>query len=86
MKNTEIGFYSLKQFGYFLLHIGCNGNSVEIFRLFSMYLKDQVFKYLKKQSLFLAISSVTFYMYLDIGRDVGDDYNDGEPSDENYYE
>ena len=34
MKNTEIGFYSLKKFGLFLLHIGGNGNSIEVFRLF----------------------------------------------------
>ena len=52
MKNIEIAFCSFKQFGYFSLHIGGNGNSVEVFRLFSMYLKDKVFKYLKKQSLF----------------------------------
>ena len=34
MKNTEIAFYSCKQFGYLLLHIGGNGDSVELFRLF----------------------------------------------------
>ena len=34
MKNAEIAFYSLKQFGYLSLHIGGNGNSVEVFRLF----------------------------------------------------
>ena len=87
MKNTEICFYSFKQFGYFLLHIGGNGNSVQVFRLFFMYLKDKVFKYLKKQSLFLAMSSVTFHICLDIGRDDdGDDYNEGESSDKDYYE
>ena len=87
MKNTEICFYSFKQCGYFLLHIGGNGNSVEVFRLFSMYLKDKVFKYLKKQSLFLAMSSATFHIYLDIGRDDdGDDYNEGESRDKDYYE
>ena len=52
MKNIEIGFYSFRQFGYFPLHIGGNGNSVEVFHLFPMYLKDEVFKYLKKQILF----------------------------------
>ena len=31
------------------------------------------------------MSSVTFHMYLDIGRDDGDDYNDGESRDEDYY-
>ena len=34
MKNTEISFYSFKQFGYLLLHIGGNRDSVEVFRLF----------------------------------------------------
>ena len=47
MKNSEIGFYSFKQFIYFSLHMGGNGNSVEVFRLFSMYLKDKAFKDLK---------------------------------------
>ena len=28
----------------------------------------------------------TYVMYLDIGKDDGDDYDDGESSDENYYE
>ena len=55
MKNTEIAFHSSKQFGYLLLHIGGNGDSVEVFRLFSMYLKDKPFKYLKNQSFFLVI-------------------------------
>ena len=83
MKNTEIeiGFYSFKQFGYFSLHIGGNGNSVKVFRLLYMYL----FKYIKKQSLFWQCQE-TFHIYLDIGRDDGDDYNAGESSDEDYYE
>ena len=62
MKNSEIGFYSFKQFIYFSLHIGGNGNSVEVFRLFSMYLKDKVFKCLKKQKFFFAISSNFSYV------------------------
>ena len=41
---------------------------------------------LKLKAFFLAISSVTFHMCLDIGRDDDDDYNDGESSDEDYYE
>ena len=91
MKNTEIGFNSFKQFGYFSLHSGGNGNTIEVFRLFSMYLNDKVFKYLKKRSLFFVkcnvqVSSVTFHMYLDIGGDDGKDYNDGKSSDEDYYE
>ena len=57
MKNTETAFYYYKQFAYLLLHIGSNGDSVEVFRLFSMYLKDKPFKYFKNQSFFSAISS-----------------------------
>ena len=52
MKNVKIAFYYFKQFGYLLLHIGGNGASVEVFCLFSMYLKDKAFKYLKNQSFF----------------------------------
>ena len=51
-----------------------------------MYLKNKVFKYLKKQSLFFGNASVTFHMYLDVGREDGDNYNEGESSDEDYYE
>ena len=29
---------------------------------------------------------MTFYMYLDIGRDDDDDYDDGESSNKDYYE
>ena len=47
MKNTETAFYFLKQFRYLSLLIRGNGASVEVFRLFSMYLKDKAFKYLK---------------------------------------
>ena len=74
MKNAENAFSSFKQFGYLLLHIESNGDSVEVFRLFSMYLKDKAFKYLKNQIFFWQFQ-VTFHMYLDIGRD-----------DEDYYE
>ena len=34
MTNTEVAFYSFKQFGYLSHHIGGNGDSVEVFRLF----------------------------------------------------
>ena len=34
MKSTEISFCSLKQFGYSLLHMEGNGDSVKVFRLF----------------------------------------------------
>ena len=73
-------FLLLKQFGYLSLHIGGNGDSVKVFRLFSMYLKDKAFKYLRNQRLYWQFQ-VTFHMYLDIGRDYDDDYDD-----EYYYE
>ena len=34
------------------MHIGGNGASLEVFRLFSMYVKDKAFKYFKNQSFF----------------------------------
>ena len=52
MKNTETAFYSFKQFRYLLLQNGSNGDSVEVFRLFSKYWNDKAFKYLKNQSFF----------------------------------
>ena len=52
MKNTENAFSSFKQFEYLSLHIRANGDSVEVFRLFSMYLKDKAIKFLKNQSFF----------------------------------
>ena len=50
-----------------------------------MYLKDKAFEYLKNQSFFWQFQ-VTFHVYLDIGRDKHDDYDDGESSDKDYYE
>ena len=75
MKYTENTFSSIKKFGYLSLHIGGNGDSVKVFRLFSMYLKDKAFKYLKNQSFYWQFQ-ITFHMYLDIGRDYDDDYDD----------
>ena len=83
MKNTA--FYSFKQFRYLSLHIGGNGDSVEVFHLFSMYLNDKAFKYRKNQSFFWHFQ-VTFLMYQDIGRDNDDGCDDGESSGKNYYE
>ena len=80
MKNAENAFSLIKKFGYLSLHIGGNGDSVKVFRLFSMYLKDKTFKIPQKSKLFWEFE-VTFHMYLDIGRDC-DDYYD----DEYYYE
>ena len=59
MKNTEIAFYSFKQSRYLSLNFGDNGDSVEVFCHFFMYVKDKAFKfkYLKNQSFFLVISS-----------------------------
>ena len=45
-----------------------------------MYLKDKAFKDLKNQRFFWQFQA-TFHMYLDIGRDNDNDYDDGD-----YYE
>ena len=50
-----------------------------------MYLKNKAFKYLKNRSFFWQFQ-VTFHMYQDIGRDKDDNYDDGESSEEDYYE
>ena len=50
IKNTEATFYFFKQFGNSSLNIGVNGDSVEVFRHFSMHQNDKAFKYLKNQS------------------------------------
>ena len=84
MKNTEIIFYSFKQFRYSSLYIGRNGDSGEVFHLFSMYRKDKAFQYLKNQSFFWQFQ-VMFHMYLDIGRDDDNGYDDEESSSECYY-
>ena len=62
MKNTGIAFYSFKQSRYLSLNFGGNGDSVEVFCYFSMYVKDKAFKYLKNQSFFLVISSNVLYV------------------------
>ena len=61
MKNTENAFSSIKQFGYLSLHIGGNGDSVVVFCLFSMYLKDKALN-TSKTKAFLAISSNISYV------------------------
>ena len=43
MKNTEI-FIDRYLSGYLSLHIRGNGDSLEVFRLFSVFLKDRAFK------------------------------------------
>ena len=62
MKNTENAFSSFKQLRYLTLHIGSNRDSFKVFRLFSIYLKDKAFKYLKNQSFFIAIPSNISYV------------------------
>ena len=52
LKNIETAFCSFQQFGYLSLHIRGNGASVEVFPLFSMYLKDKAFKDCKNQTFF----------------------------------
>ena len=73
-----------------MLHIGGNEDSLEVFRYFSMLLKNKVFKWPQKTKLFW-LFQVMFHMfgiyamYLDIGRDDDDDYDDRESSNEDYY-
>ena len=62
MKNTESAFSSFKQLGYLSLHIGSNRDSFKVFRLFSIYLKDKAFKYLKNQNFLIAIPSNVSYV------------------------
>ena len=40
----------------------------------------------KTKSVFPCQFQVTFHVYLDIGTDDGDDYDDGESSDKDFYE
>ena len=58
---------------------------LKYFVFFSIYLKDKAFEYLKNQSFFWQFQ-VTCHIYLDIGRDDHDDYDNGESSDKDYYE
>ena len=81
MKNVENAFSSFKQFCYLSLHIRGNGDSVEVLCLFSIDLKDKAFQYLKNKSKRFWEFQVTFHMYLNIGRDDDDDYDD-----EDFYE
>ena len=85
MKNTENAFSSIKQFGYLSLHIWGNWDSVEVFRLFPCTWRIKLLNNSKTKAFFWQLQ-VTFHMYLDIGRDNGDDYDDGKSSDEDYYE
>ena len=69
MKNTEIGFYSFKQYLPLDVYIDVYRCTSEVimqiqlkyFRFLSMYLKHKAFKYLKNES-FLAISSNVSYL------------------------
>ena len=54
-----------------------------------MYMKDKAFKYLKNQSFFLQFPVALYipgHIYLDLGRDDDDGYDDRESSDKDFYE
>ena len=75
---------------YLSLHIGENGDSIEVLSLFSMFLKDKAFKWPQKPKLFWQFQVMfhtfgTYVMYLDIGIDDDDYYDDGESNNEDYY-
>ena len=50
-----------------------------------MDLKDKAFKYLESQ-IFFWLFHLMLHMYLEIGKQDDDFYNDGESSDKDYYE
>ena len=75
MKNAADAFSFFKQFGHLSLYIGGNGDLVEVFCHFSMYLKDKAFKNLKNQRFFWQFQ-VTFHMCLDIEKEDDDDHDD----------
>ena len=55
-----------------------------------MFLKDKAFKSPQKPNLFSQFQVMfhllgTYIMYLDIGRDDDDDYDDGESNNKDYY-
>ena len=59
--------------------MGGNWDSLEVFRLFSMFQKGKAFKYPQKENLFWQFQAMfhmfgTYAMYLDIGRDNDEDY------------
>ena len=78
MKNTENAFSSFKQFGYLLLHIGGNGDSVQVFVFFQCTWGIKLLNTSKINQRFCFEFQVTFYIYLD------DD--DDDDDDEDYYE
>ena len=55
------------------MHIGGNEDSVEVFCLFSIYMKDKAFNSSKTKAFLPVSSNVlllrTYVMYLNIGRD-----------------
>ena len=60
MKNTDNAFSSIKQFGYLSLHIGGNRDSVVVFRLFSMYLKDKALNTSKTKAFLAILSNISY--------------------------
>ena len=76
-------------YGYLSLHIGENGDSLEVLSLFSVFLKDKAFKRPQKPKLFWQFQVMfhtfrTYVMYLEIGIDNEDCYDDGESNKEDY--
>ena len=96
MKNTEIVFYSFKQYILIDIHMDmyrCTSEKMEIhmkyfvFFLCSWRLK---LKYSQNPKLFWQFQVVfhmfvTYVMYLDFGIDDKDNYDDGESCNEDYY-
>ena len=81
MKNTELDFILLYNLDIFHLTSEVMEIQLKYFVIFPCTWRIK-FLNTSKSKAFLAMSSVTFHMYLNIGRDDGDDYNDRESSDE----
>ena len=92
MKNTEIAFYSFKQYLSIDIYMDiyrCTSevkqNHLKYFVFFSCSWRIKRFNSLKNQTFFGSFQLMfhmfgTYVMYLDIVRDDDDDYNDGESS------
>ena len=93
MKNTEIAFCSFKQYLSLGIYMDINRYTLEVMKIqlkyFVFFPSTWRIKLLIPQKLkFFWQLQTTFHMlrayvlYLDIGRDDDDDYDDGEPSNE----
>ena len=85
MNNTEFAFNSFIQFGYLLLHIGSDGAAAEVFVFFPCTWRIKLLNNSKTKAFFWQFQ-ITFHIYLDIGRDNDDDYDDGESNGKDYYQ